>query len=228
MNELIKKHKNLIKGIIAFILFFSSTYIQLFLVTLFKIDLKKISTKQATIISCISSGIITLLLILLYKNDLKKEWKTFKDNLQENLDTGFKYWMIGLLLMVISNLIINFVFKAGQANNEEAVQKMISSVPYLVLLSAGIFAPITEEITFRKVFKDNIKNKIIFILVAGIFFGYLHVSSANSIQQFLYIIPYSSLGICFAISYSKTDTVFTSMSMHMLHNMILTIFSILL
>ena len=227
MKEFINKNISIIKVVIAFILFFSSYYIQTFLVTLFNINLKNITTKQSTIISCIASGIITLLLIILYRKELINEWKIFRKDISDNLDIGFKYWMIGLFIMVTSNLMITFVFKAGQANNEEAVQKMISAVPYLTLLSAGIFAPITEEIVFRKTFKDIIKNKIIYVLVAGIVFGYLHVSSAESLEQALYIIPYSSLGICFAISYTKTDTIYTSMSMHMLHNIILTLFSIL-
>ena len=227
MKSYINKHKNLIKGFIALSLFFSADFIELFLVD-FNINIKNIGIKSATIISCATSIVITILLIVLYRKDLIKEWKIFKKDLSNNLDIGFKYWMIGLALMVVSNLIINYVFKAGQANNEEAVQKMISAVPYLVLISAGICAPITEEIVFRKVFKDNIKNKIIFVLTAGLLFGYLHVSSAESFTQFLYIIPYSSLGLCFAISYLKTDTVFTSISMHMMHNIILTIVSILI
>lgn len=227
MNNLIKKYTSIIKAITAFLLFFSSSYIQLLLVIILNINLDNITTTQATIISSISSLIITILLILLYRKELISEFKTFKKNISENLDIGFKYWMIGLLLMVVSNLIINFIFNAGQANNEEAVQKMISAVPYLVLISAGILAPITEEIVFRKTFKDIINNKIFYVIISGLVFGYLHVASADTIQQFLYIIPYSSLGICFAISYSKTDTIYTSMSMHMLHNIILTIFSII-
>lgn len=130
--------------------------------------------------------------------------------------------------MMISNFVISFLLNASQATNEQMVQKMISAMPYLLIISAGIIAPINEEILFRKVFKDNIKNKIICILVSGILFGYMHVTSATTILQFLYIIPYSSLGISFAVMYSKTDSIFTSMSMHMFHNTILTILSIIM
>lgn len=227
MLDFFNKNKTTIKCILAFIIFFSSRDIQLFIVKLLNINLDNITATQGTIINAVASFIITLLLIILYRKELIKEWKTFKKDLSNNLDIGFKYWIIGLLLMVTTNLIINLVFKAGQANNEENVQKMISAVPYLVLISAGILAPITEEIVFRKTFKDTIKNRTICVLISGLLFGYLHVISADTIQQFLYIIPYSSLGICFAISYQKTDTVFTSMSMHMLHNILLTLLSII-
>ena len=36
--------------------------------------------------------------------------------------------------------------------------------------------------------------------------------------DYLYIIPYGVLGGAFAIAYSKTESVFTSMTFHMLHN----------
>lgn len=225
MKDIIKKYSNLLKGIFSFILFFSTSYIQQILIVVFNI--KKITIKNAVVISFISSLIIASILILIYRKDLIKEWKIYKKNLSKNIDIGFKYWLIGLMCMMISNFIISFLLKADQATNEQAVQKMISAMPYLLIVSAGILAPINEEILFRKVFKDNIKNKIIYILVSGIFFGYMHVTSAKTIPQFLYIIPYSSLGIAFAVMYSKTDSVFTSMTMHMFHNTILTILSII-
>ena len=225
MKEKLKKHNYLFKAIFCFILFFSNGFFQNILVNI--LNLKDITTKDAVILNCIGSGIVVLLIALLYRKDLIKEWKIFKRNLAENIDIGIKYWLIGLFGMMAANLLITLIFNAEQANNEQAVQTMIDTLPYLVLLSAGIFAPISEEITFRKTFKDNIKNKILYILVSGIIFGYMHVTSANSLEQALYIIPYSSLGITFAIMYSKTNTVFTSITMHMAHNLILTILSII-
>ena len=159
MKDIIKKYSNILKGIFSFILFFSTSYIQQILIVVFNI--KKITIKNAVVISFISSLIIASILILIYRKDLIKEWKIYKKNLSKNIDIGFKYWLIGLMCMMISNFIISFLLKADQATNEQAVQKMISAMPYLLIVSAGILAPINEEILFRKVFKDNIKNKII-------------------------------------------------------------------
>ena len=130
--------------------------------------------------------------------------------------------------MMISNILITIIFQAGGASNEQQVQKMIQTAPLFMFVNAGFIAPINEELLFRKNFRNIFKNNLIFILISGIFFGYLHVTSATSIGQLAYIIPYSSLGISFAIMYCKTNTVFTSISMHMMHNTILTLFSILL
>lgn len=227
MKEKLKKYSKLIKGILALTIFFSTSFIQRLIIIILGTNIDKLTPKLGVIISCISSLIVTSLLVILYRKDLIKEFKIFKDNISENIDIGIKYWLLGLVGMMVSNLILNVVLNAGQAENEELVQKMIDTMPYLLLISAGILAPITEELVFRKAFKDNIKNKIVFPIVAGLVFGYLHVAGASSLVQFLYIIPYSSLGIAFAVTYNKTNTVFTSISMHMFHNIALTLLSIL-
>ena len=130
--------------------------------------------------------------------------------------------------MMVSNLIITYVFKAGGAGNENAVQEMIKSLPWLMVIDAGILAPFNEEIVFRKTLKDVFSNKWIFILGSFLLFGGAHVlGNVNTWVDCLYIIPYGALGGAFAFAYSKTDTVFTSMSMHMIHNLILVVFSII-
>ena len=213
------------KGITALVLFFLSSTIQRLFVMIFGI--KKITNTNAVILNFSSSFIILLCLLFLYQKELKKEWNIFKKNLADNMDIGLKYWLLGLAGMMVSNITLSILFQNDGADNEQLVQQMITALPILMVFSAGFIAPIVEEITFRKVFRDNIKKDILFILVSGIFFGFLHVFPADNLGQFLYIIPYSSLGISFAIMYQKTNTVFTSISMHMMHNTILTLLSIL-
>ena len=106
---------------------------------------------------------------------------------------------------------------------------MIKSLPLVMIFTAGILAPFTEELVFRKALKDFIKSPVIFAFCSFLLFGGAHVfNSAETILDYLYIIPYGALGAAFAFAYSKTDTVFTSMTLHMLHNTLLTIISILL
>lgn len=213
------------KGIIALVLFFLSSTIQRLFVMI--LGIKEITNFNAVILNFSSSFIILVCLTFLYKKELKKEWNIFKKKLADNMDIGLKYWLLGLAGMMVSNIALSIIFQNDGADNEQLVQQMITALPILMVFSAGFIAPIVEEITFRKVFRDNIKKDILFILVSGIFFGFLHVFPADNLGQFLYIIPYSSLGISFAMMYQKTNTVFTSISMHMMHNTILTLLSIL-
>ena len=219
--------KNIIKLAILITLFFYRNIFILPIIYIANINVDKISSATEVILSLINNIIFLIITVLMYKIDLKREWKIFRKNMSENVDTSIKYWLIGLAVMVVSNIIINFVLGGGQATNEKGVQKMIDSAPYIMLIEAGLIAPINEELLFRKAFKSIINNKWLFIIISGIVFGYLHVIGAKSLEQFLFIIPYSSLGIAFATAYYKTDTVFSSIFVHMLHNTILTLLSIL-
>lgn len=217
--------KELLKGILIFILFCFSSLFQLIPITLFNI---KRTTSNSIILSTFSNICLLIILIIIYRRELIKEFKLFKKNLLENLDTGIKYWLIGLLVMMISNIIITYILGLNQAQNEQAVQKMINKMPIMMLITAGFIAPITEEITFRKTFKNTFLNKYLFIILSGLVFGSMHViTSYSNPLELLYIIPYGSLGMAFAAMYYKTDTIYTSISIHMLHNTILTLVSIL-
>lgn len=222
------KLKNVIKLCISLFLFFYRNIFIIPIVYILGINTKKMSTLTEMILTLIANIILCIVIVLMYRKELIKEWKKFKKNLSDNIDNSIKYWLIGLMAMMISNFIINFILNGGQATNEQGVQKMIESSPIIMLITAGIIGPINEELVFRKCFKNILNNKWSFILISGIVFGYLHVLGANNLIQFLYIIPYSSLGIAFATTYYKTNTVFSPIFVHMLHNTILTLISILI
>ena len=89
--------------------------------------------------------------------------------------------------------------------------------------STVIYAPIVEEITFRKIIKNIVDNKYLFVIVSGVMFGMVHLNINPSINDYLMIIPYIIMGLDFAYIYSKTDTIFSTIGFHMLHNLILLI-----
>ena len=145
----------------------------------------------------------------------------------KNMDIGFRYWFLGLVIMVSSNLLIQFFVPSANAGNEQAVQSLIQAAPWMSFLSTGLLAPVVEEITFRKTFRDLFHNDTLFIWVSGLVFGGLHVVlSLTSFSDFAYLIPYCSLGISFGYIYAKTKSVYTSMSMHLFHNVVLSLLSI--
>jgi len=227
MNKTDSKILYLIRGISVFIMFFYSVYLQYIPIILFKIDIHNITPVHSVLLSTFSSTIVLFVLFFIYRNELKKEFKIFKDNFVENIDIGFRYWMLGLFVMMISNVIITYFLKGGGANNEVAVQNMIKTLPWLMLIDAGFIAPFNEEIVFRKTLKDIISNPILLCILSFLLFGGAHViGEAKSLTDYLYIIPYGSLGASFAYCYYKTNTIFTSMSMHIFHNTILILLSI--
>ena len=186
-----KKLFIIIRGIIVFLIFWFSAYFQYIPIKLFHLDIQNLSPSMNVVLSTFSSLIVVFFLFFIYRKELRIEFKKFKSKFWENLDIGFRYWMIGLIIMMVSNFIINFVFKAGEANNETALQEMIKSLPWLMVIDAGLLAPFNEEIVFRKIFKDVIRNPIILVSICSIVFGAAHVvGSASTCLDYLYIIPY--------------------------------------
>ncbi|MBQ2639432.1 MAG: CPBP family intramembrane metalloprotease [Bacilli bacterium] len=225
----IKKYiniKNFIILILLFILFYYSSLFKIFPMMIFNLSNKNPTDK--IILTAFSDCCLLLILLFVFRKDIIKEFNIFKKDILKNFDIGFSCWIIGLLFMVISNVIISFILKAGGAENEKLIQQMISKSPWFMIITAGVIAPIIEELIFRKGFKNSFNNKHLFIILSGLVFGLMHVISSNSLLEFLYIIPYSSLGISFAVAYYKTDTVFTPIIFHMIHNLILIILAVFL
>lgn len=229
MKKIDDKTKYIIKGIIVFLIFYSSVYIQYIPIKLFNIDVKTMSNTMTVVLSTFSSLVLFLIFFFIYRKDLKKDFKMFWKNKEEYMDVGIRCWILGLIIMFAVNYILNIILKAGGANNEKVVQTMIKSFPLLMIIDAGILAPFNEEIVFRKTLKDIFKNKWIFITLSFLLFGGAHViNSSKTLIDYLFIIPYGALGASFAYAYYKTNNIFTSITLHIIHNTILILISILI
>lgn len=180
----------------------------------------------STTISAILSILIELLtisvIILLFHKKLEKDFVDLKKHHKEYFSKYFKYYLIGLGVMYISNAFLIFGLKNGIAGNEETIRTMLNSHPIYVYISAVLIAPSMEELVFRGGIRNIITNDKLFIIASGLIFGGLHLlGNINTFIDLLYIIPYSSLGIAFAYIYSKTDNIFVTMLLHTMHNGIL-------
>ena len=214
------------KGLVTFLIFYFSSYLQVIPIAIFNIDVNNYTTTDLAIVNTFTDLILVLILIILYFKELRKEFKTFKDNWKMNMDTAFKYWFLGLMIMCISNIAIGLITSLGTSSNEQAVQGLINSTPYLMLFTAGILAPIAEEITFRKGVSKIFKNKWVYATASGLIFGFLHVMGSSNPLEYLYIIPYGSLGFFFALTYYDTKSIYPSIIMHAIHNSALILLSI--
>ena len=229
MIKLSERGKIILRSLFIFIFFELSKYLQWIPVKIFNMDLSKITISTKALLTLFSSFIVLIIIFLIYVKDIVKDFKKFKNNFLECVDTATKYWFLGLGIMISSNIILNLFLKAGGANNEQAVQSLISGAPWLMLILTGVIAPFNEEFVFRKALKDPIKSKWLFVITSALLFGGAHViSSATTFLDYMYIIPYGALGGAFALAYYDTDTIFSSIFMHMVHNTVLTIISVLL
>ena len=97
-----------------------------------------------------------------------------------------------------------------------------------MIFNTVIYAPLTEELAFRKSIKDCTSNKLVYVLTSGLVFGMLHIIYyITSPIDLVYLIPYSALGISFALLYHKTDNIFSTITIHSIHNLLAVIIYLL-
>lgn len=203
-------------GIILLLITFTS----IFFSTL-NINPTTITDNKYILYLTISNIILIGILILIYRKTLIKDFKSYTKKLTKNIELGIKYWLIGFLIMIVSNLIITFILNKGIAGNEEELRVLLDSFPIFMLFNTVIYAPLTEELAFRKSIKDAINNKWIYILTSGLTFGMLHIiSHITTPIDLVYLIPYGALGITFALLYHKTNNIFSTITMHAMHNLL--------
>ena len=217
--------KNRLKGILeAVIVFFS----YLILPSIIIIIVRKIFEIEDLMLCEDLTYLIYLIpLCLYYRKTFIEDAKTFK---KDNYRIMVKYYLIGIGIMIISNLIINFViFDGGIAENESLNRELLGSKPILGLILAGLLAPLLEELTFRRGFKNICDNKWIYVLITSFIFAFLHVSTGLFVIsetgeayidwiQLVYLIPYGAVGMAFALTYKETDNFYSNLLMHMIHN----------
>ena len=211
-----------------FVLVFYIIYSSLILEILkkFDINVKNLPITLQTIILILIELSLVFFICFLYRKDLKKEFKIFKNNFLKTFLFSIKWWLLGLVLMALSNIILQLLFHAT-SNNENQIQKLLGTMPIYVATVSCICAPIIEEMIFRKSLKKCFKSPYLFIVASGLIFGLLHVLTSKNIYEFLYIIPYGLFGSVFAYIYYKTKTIFSTISIHMIHNTILIIISLI-
>ncbi len=228
LNTINKKRLlEIFKGLLTFTIFYFSNYLQIIPIALFNINTNNYTTTDLAIVNTFTDAMLVILLVILYFKELKQEFKRFKEHYKTQLDIALKYWIVGLIIMCVSNIVISFITNLNTSSNEEAVQGLITATPLLMLFTAGILAPIAEEITFRKGVNKIFKNKWVYAIASGLIFGLLHVIGSNNILEYLYIIPYGSLGFFFALTYYETKNIFPTICMHAIHNCSLVLLSMI-
>lgn len=214
------KIKEIIKFILIFLLYLLYSDIIIIILTKLGVNIKVLPNNLKIAIMFLINLSLMIMLFIFYSKSIKENLKDLKLNFKSYIKNNFKYYVIGLLIMIISNIIISF-FVEGNSTNETLIREYINIMPIYMIFSSCIYAPFTEEMVFRKSLRNCFNNKVLYILLSGLIFGSMHLLSASNLVELVFLIPYSSLGCVFAYMYSKTDNIFVPMSFHMMHNTII-------
>ena len=230
----IEDKNNIIRGIIGFLLYFILSFNSKLPLELLHIDYANMSMTIKQIYLFLYNFLTVLVIVLLYIKDLKKEFIDFKNNYQKYFKENIKYWFIALAVMYVSNFVIAMIKyqttgEITSSENENTIRETLMLAPVYTFVSASLFAPILEELTFRKSLRKIFSNKVLFIIISSLIFGSLHVITNNfTTLDLLYLILYCAPGVAFAYILVKTDNIFNTMSLHLLHNTILMILQLIL
>lgn len=219
-NKFIDKLSNFLKEIgKSILILFLYLALSIFLSSLFK---NLVNSKNFWIanFSALAVEVIMLtIFIIIYHKRLFNDFKKFKKDYKKILDTSIKNWLLGLVIMLVSNIVISMIV-GNIANNEEMNRSLLMSTPIYAITAMVIIAPITEEIIFRLSSRKAFTKKLPYLIYSGLFFGVMHLLSSTSLIEILYIIPYGALGFFFAKAFYETDNIWSSISVHMIHNAI--------
>lgn len=207
-------------GVILF--YYFSQYFADLPLRILGLDIQSFSYTLKTIYLIVFQLCVLAIVVLVYRKELQKNLKDFEKNKYNYFKKYFKFWFIILVGMMISNFIIMLLNDGAIANNEAGIRDIFDKNPLYVYISGVLIAPVLEELIFRFSVRKIFKTDTLFIIMSGLIFGLAHVlGQAETLIDYLYVIPYSIPGFVFGYLLVKTNNIFTSMSMHIFHNGVL-------
>lgn len=223
------RNKTIIKVISIFFFYcFFSLFVK-YIISLFGIDINNLSINTTIIISIITSLIQMGVLYIIYRKEINNSIKDFIKNFKEYMMFGSKIWIIGVLVMFLSNYIINS-FYIPIATNESVIHSLTLALPLYMIFSSLIFTPFIEEIIFRVLPRELFKDDVLYIIMCGLIFGFVHSLAGltgETLIELVYIIPYGAVGAAFAYMYAKKKNIFIPIVFHLIHNSIILSFYLL-
>ena len=194
----------------------SSIFIFLFISIFYSVINIKYTHLNSNVIYIINSFTILVSLTLLYFKEIKEDIKNFK---LKNLSISLKYYIIGLTIYFIYQLIISKTITNNIPSNEEMVRNLFKSNIFIAFIFACFLAPILEEILFRFTILKCSKNKYIFLLTSSILFSIFHVTNLQSIVQIFFLFSYLILSFTLSYILYKSKNICNSIIIHSIHNL---------
>jgi len=162
------------------------------------------------------SAVITFVPVILFYYFDKKKGRVAKDSNAKPLDFLMAA-LGGAGIAIVLNVIIGISGLAGLDTSFMEVSEAISSPPFpVILLCAGVIAPIIEELIFRGLVFNRIKynyNAVAAIIISAVVFGIYHGNLTQGVYATL-------LGICLAYVYNKTENLLVPICIHISANVI--------
>ena len=166
-------------------------------------------------------GVLPLYVVLsgAYVYGVYRWYQTEKVSIQTTAFNRY-IWLPTLVLLVA--ITAQFFLPNDPSVNQQTAEQLTHNQPLFAFFMIVVFAPLTEELTFRGMLaryvfpqQDNVKQTVLFLLVSSIIFALVHFPGTP--QQFL---VYASLGFSLGLAYISKGGLAYSIALHALNNLI--------
>ncbi len=210
--------KYIIKGASVILIYFLFSFFQDIPFILLHINVQNLPDIIKIIYTLSVELLMISLIFYIFEKEFTKAFHDIKKNHLKYFQNNLKYYIIGLIVMMTSNIFIN-ILGGGLSNNETAIRNEFTVFPIYTFISAALLAPLLEESVFRLSFRAIFKSDFAFITVSSLIFGGLHLITNPLNELFpLYLLSYASCGIAFAYMLKKTNNILVSIFFHFMHN----------
>ena len=156
---------------------------------------------------------LSLILGIIFIPLLYKDYKKYK--IKQNKINYLTVIILGIILSLIYNVFayyLNFLLNTSLFDNNSNL--------IVTLISTGLIGPIIEELMFRGIIYNELKNKysnMKAILITTIFFAVIHFNIIQIIYTF-------ALGFILIFVYEKYKNIKAAIALHMASNITTTLF----
>lgn len=214
---------NIIKLIGVVIMFF---YLSTLLVTAIKyLGFTINNYKDLVVLSTTAEIIMASVIFIVYQKTFTKNISELKG--KEFINKIFKYLVIFIIVKIGSGIISSVLclllgFELDVSENQKVINSYIEVAPLLMLFTTSITTPIVEEGIFRLGLKKVINNKIAFIVLSGLIFGFLHIFPTDLDLTYALVtsIPYVAIGCTLAYIYVSEENIYYPMIIHGINNFV--------
>lgn len=170
----------------------------------------------------------TIPIFIIFRKEVIYDFKLFKNDKAKMLETIINGFVLMIVLGIGANmltLLLKTIFKiTGDATNQEAINAALQSKTMILMLVTSVFfAPVVEELIFRKAIFSLVKTPKLSIIISSILFSLMHVlSEPNFLHAIINIIPYLTMGIFlgFYYEYKANKNIAVLISIHFLNNLL--------
>lgn len=204
--------KNILKAGLSLLVFnYLSVAVVLIMMLVFKMDFSDNNYFNLSLLNFVASLAIVIVILLinfnLVKDGIKKAKETYKTSvvlkfLKNVIVVTLTLYLVRFAASYVSSLLASiFKLESTTIDNQTMIESLLGSAPAMMIISACLLAPISEELLFRGAIKGAIKNKRVFITVSGITFGLAHIT-----DSFLFIFEILLIGILLSYLWGKENT----------------------